>query len=397
MRVWFHYAHLKEKPIVKVGDIVYRASQFAKVGSTGNSTSPHLHFEVWKDNPAVVGWRKYTFGMSLSQVKARYDDPKLYISTAEALPAKYDNYTGYGFLAWNAANSTYHAGIDINSGIGSQDLGVPVKTVANEKVIFIEYDAEGWGWHVFTELIEEESTQMERKPTQKVLVLNVGFALPSLDDYDRAREFVKQTTGGELLIDFVFENFPYEILPLTWEYMDEQGSYWGVNPSWQKERAAPGYKVVQLIYEASKMYGGRRVLSMAFNEGPGNQQHNQINGGFDLPVPIEYTILHEMSHSWRIFLGIPDDTHQIIKDNGGLAEPATRQMILSLKNYWSQLADKEGENMAKFFKVNDHGKLGIMILEGFSGTIIFENNFAEYQTLLKITGINDTTPTITIP
>jgi len=54
-------------------------------------------------------------------------------------------------------------------------------------------------------------------------------------------------------------------------------------------------------------------------------------------------------------------------------------------------------NMTKYFKVNDHGKLGIMILEGFSGTIIFENDFAEYQTLLKITGITDTTPTIDIP
>jgi hypothetical protein len=54
-------------------------------------------------------------------------------------------------------------------------------------------------------------------------------------------------------------------------------------------------------------------------------------------------------------------------------------------------------NMTKYFKVEDHGKLGIMMLEGFSGTIIFENDFAEYQTLLKITGITDSTPTIKIP
>lgn len=55
------------------------------------------------------------------------------------------------------------------------------------------------------------------------------------------------------------------------------------------------------------------------------------------------------------------------------------------------------KNMTKFLKVNDHGKLGIMILEGFSGTIIFENDYAEYQALLKITGIDDSTPTIDIP
>jgi hypothetical protein len=64
-------------------------------------------------------------------------------------------------------------------------------------------------------------------------------------------------------------------------------------------------------------------------------------------------------------------------------------------NPWT-LIPKE-QTMPKYFKVNDHGKLGIMILEGFSGTIIFENDFAEYQTLLKITGITDQTPTINIP
>lgn len=53
--------------------------------------------------------------------------------------------------------------------------------------------------------------------------------------------------------------------------------------------------------------------------------------------------------------------------------------------------------MTKYFKVNDHGKLGIMILEGFTGTIIFENDFGDYQKLLQITGIDDQTPTISLP
>lgn len=53
--------------------------------------------------------------------------------------------------------------------------------------------------------------------------------------------------------------------------------------------------------------------------------------------------------------------------------------------------------MTKYYKINDHGKLGIMILEGFTGSIIFESDWAEYQTLLKITGITDQTPTINLP
>ena len=46
------YAHCKEV-VVAVGDVVKKGQAIATMGSSGRSTGPHVHFEVWKNGKAV--------------------------------------------------------------------------------------------------------------------------------------------------------------------------------------------------------------------------------------------------------------------------------------------------------------------------------------------------------
>lgn len=50
-----YYGHLKKNSLtVKEGDSVNIGDIIGQVGSSGNSTDPHLHFEVWYDSTTVV-------------------------------------------------------------------------------------------------------------------------------------------------------------------------------------------------------------------------------------------------------------------------------------------------------------------------------------------------------
>ena len=47
-----YYAHNK-KNLVTVGQVVKRGDDIALIGSTGSSTGPHIHYEVWKEGKNI--------------------------------------------------------------------------------------------------------------------------------------------------------------------------------------------------------------------------------------------------------------------------------------------------------------------------------------------------------
>ncbi len=67
------YLHLSAHTVNK-GDVVDRETVIGKIGTTGNSTGPHLHFTI------TSGWRWIDYGASYSHYTARAFNPRNLIS-----------------------------------------------------------------------------------------------------------------------------------------------------------------------------------------------------------------------------------------------------------------------------------------------------------------------------
>lgn len=69
------YAH-SSKVLVKKGDIVKRGQKIAEVGSTGRSTGPHLHFEVWVSGVPQDPQRFLAAGENVAAAQAAQAGPR---------------------------------------------------------------------------------------------------------------------------------------------------------------------------------------------------------------------------------------------------------------------------------------------------------------------------------
>ncbi len=89
-----YYAHLKkESLLVSVGDTVSIGQRIAQVGSSGNSSDPHLHFEIWYDSTFIFDPFKGTCG-----------NP----TTLWSDPIPYDS----SFFVWTSGTSNYLLDLD---------------------------------------------------------------------------------------------------------------------------------------------------------------------------------------------------------------------------------------------------------------------------------------------
>lgn len=167
MSLHAHFAHLEDGIEVREGEWVTVGKMLGRVGSTGNSTSSHLHFEIMNRKPEH--WRRYVIGKPYNQILKEYIDPRPFIREVDGktVPADDDeSRRGYGWMQFvrYPGGDYWHPGVDINSMF---DFGKPIYSPVEGRVVHVE-DVSwiknwtggwtntvwngGWGRHIWIEV-----------------------------------------------------------------------------------------------------------------------------------------------------------------------------------------------------------------------------------------------------
>lgn len=190
------YAHLAYQSItVNTGDTVKRGQVIAKVGSTGGSTGPHLHFEVEAGGERV--------------------DPTRYVSDTNTRPECSNTAVATGELARDGKYGSYY-GNDPNS---SQPLTMEQMRV-NAQYIYVALSDHGWSKNAICGLLgnmqHESSLNPGRWQSDKVGRTGSGYGLVQ---WTPATKYIDAVGGGD------YSTMDNNIERIIWEVNNNKQYY----------------------------------------------------------------------------------------------------------------------------------------------------------------------------
>jgi len=189
--MYHRFGHLKEKPLVKKGEWVKRGQMIGRVGNTGNSTAPHLHYDIFANKPER--WTYYSKGLSLHEVKEIWKDPEDYIDWTNNLPVPF-THEGWSYLQWTG--NLYHTGTDGNHGSAWSDLGNPVLSTVDGQVEHARFYKD-WGWLlIIREDMQKNPNLIQQKDRPEIYYYNgeKKFHIPDWYTFTHLRYALEEVT-----------------------------------------------------------------------------------------------------------------------------------------------------------------------------------------------------------
>lgn len=110
---WCMYSHCGSNAFLNAAQSVTEGQKIAELGKSGNSPSAHLHFSIWKKDPATNGGID-SFAHNETELNEKWEDPINFINQWLVAPepspvtdqSKYDFGDGFGVMELQAARST---------------------------------------------------------------------------------------------------------------------------------------------------------------------------------------------------------------------------------------------------------------------------------------------------